>query len=134
VHGDFHNENIIFDLQEVAWILDFEYTTVGDPFDDIGQFIDKATCNYGFGDREILLAGAFINGYRNIRNISADEFAVGMKYYLVTFCNSTYFERRVAEKCGLEMEGYIKRDTRKANEILMNFEHIVHKIFNASLD
>ena len=72
VHGDFHNENIIFDLQGVAWILDFEYTTIGDPFDDIGQYIDRGVCNIVFDDNSILLAGAFIDGYRTVRKLSVD--------------------------------------------------------------
>lgn len=93
VHGDFHNENILFDeSQNIVRLLDFEETHLGHRVEDVMHFIFLACCNSGFNDSNIKKARFFTQAYKNLYPLSDREFLFGLNFKLFKESSSFFIE------------------------------------------
>ena len=66
IHGDFHNENILYRSDHVVAVLDFEMLHWGNVEDDIISFIALGCCNNGFSEENLRMANIFVEEYSNL--------------------------------------------------------------------
>lgn len=77
VHGDFHNENLLFLGERLVGILDLEWFGLGVPADDVVLFLQLACFNPDYSDPAFQRAGTVLTGYREVRPLGADELHEG---------------------------------------------------------
>lgn len=65
VHGDFHNENIIFNHKKAIHLLDLEEIRLGSRTEDVFHFIFLACCNSGFSPTNLEKARVFFQSYNS---------------------------------------------------------------------
>lgn len=65
VHGDFHNENIVFNHKKAIHLLDLEEIRLGSRTEDVFHFIFLACCNSGFSSTNLEKARIFFQSYNS---------------------------------------------------------------------
>lgn len=115
IHGDFHNENLLFDSEDnIIAVIDFANTSFGNPMIDIFSFINHACCNEGFTIDNITKAKYFINEYQKYSiDVSDQDIINGLYFAIAKWCSSLFFERKLYDERDINFISYIKRDTRK---------------------
>ncbi|AIF80649.1 hypothetical protein I862_00420 [endosymbiont of Acanthamoeba sp. UWC8] len=118
VHGDFHNENIIFSAgHQVIKLLDFEHTFIGSRTEDIFEFIHKGCCNSGFDEENINKAKHFLSHYKSVFPISNDELYIGFQYSVYQLVSSFFFEKELYTSHDISLYGLIGRDINRLSYI-----------------
>lgn len=114
VHGDFHNENVLYDeTDKISCLLDLESVHIGDPMEDITLFISLACCNTGFWSRNITMAKAFLNAYRRVLPLPPEVIVNGFVDYLRVLASSYFLERQVLHKDDPTIINMLLRDIRR---------------------
>lgn len=94
VHGDFHNENLLFENSNVTAVLDLELAHIGQRMEDVATFIFLACCNSGFEQDNISLASSFLRHYHKCLPFSSQELEHGIAYKCFISASSLFLERR----------------------------------------
>lgn len=94
VHGDFHNENLLFNTDHtLAGILDFERVHIGGGLQDVFHFIMLACCNSGFTDKNMGNARIFVNSYLRSLPHSKNDIENSYYAYIMEKAGSTFLEQ-----------------------------------------
>lgn len=114
VHGDFHNENIIFNNKgDIVRLLDFEETHLGPQTEDIMHFAFLSCCNSGFSDKNLEKARLFIQAYEAFHPLSFQEFKIGLDFKLFKECNSFFLEKKLYQTGDPVFVKLLERDLMK---------------------
>lgn len=114
VHGDFHNENILFDSTgNVVAILDFEETHLGHRARDVFTFVNFACCNTGFSDDNLTKAKYFLESYDSSHLLTEREIEAGAADLVRDICGRFFLEEELLRTGHAELIGYLERDLRK---------------------
>lgn len=114
VHGDFHNENIIFDDSlKITRLLDFEESHIGCRVTDVLHFVLIACCSTGFQLSHLEKAQFFVRKYCDIFPLTHEEVVCGIYCALLKDCRSFFIEKKLYETNNLFFIHLVKRDLEK---------------------
>jgi Ser/Thr protein kinase RdoA (MazF antagonist) len=113
VHGDFHNENLLFDDNaQVVCFLDFEESFLGQGVLDVVNFVFMALCNDGISCKQLHIGRQFVNYYRSIIPTEPQLLETAIESYFLSMASSTFLENRLVE--GQKLFGtLLRRDIEK---------------------
>lgn len=98
VHGDFHNENLLFDTHhQVTCVMDYEESGFGCGAIDVVNFIQFACCNDGFGSEQLQRAQTFIRAYSAFAPLTGKQVQIGWDYFFWRLSASIFMEERLAD-------------------------------------
>jgi Ser/Thr protein kinase RdoA (MazF antagonist) len=94
VHGDFHNENILFNVNgEIVCLLDFEEVHYGCGVKDLMQFIQLACCNTGYQGENLIKARIFLQTYLLKRPVSTETLLFYATRYIYYIASSFFLKK-----------------------------------------
>ncbi|WP_437926543.1 phosphotransferase [Sorangium sp. So ce291] len=132
VHGDFHNENLIFDSEgNVVRVLDFEETHLNHRVRDVFSFINHACCNTGFGSANMEKATLFLRSYNAMYALTDQEVEGGAIGLIEGLCSSLFLERVVVDEGNAELISILERDLRKVNYFATHAETWISELRSA---
>jgi Ser/Thr protein kinase RdoA (MazF antagonist) len=114
VHGDFHNENLLFDpLGKAVRLLDFEEVHFGDGIEDVLNFILLGCCNSGFESANLEKANCFFRAYQKSLGRPLDHVLLpGMHYVLFRHISSFFLEKELYHTKDLFLCHLLQRDLK----------------------
>lgn len=96
IHGDFHNENIIFSSDhKVAAVLDWEDCRLGHGASDVMMWIHFACMNQGLNEASAARARHFLAAYQSVCPTSYDVMKKSLQRFNVELASSLFFEERL---------------------------------------
>ena len=128
VHGDFHNENILFSKSGVKAILDFELSHKGNSAEDMINFVWFAFLNNDLSDKSLSKARDFLKTCENVAKVSKTDLENAFKLTFLRFVQSSVLEKSLIEYKESFYEGLLKRDLKKFTEIDTNMQTILKKL------
>ena len=128
VHGDFHNENILFSKSSVKAILDFELSHKGNSAEDMVNFVWFAFLNNDLSDKSLSRAHDFLKTCENVVKVSKTDLENAFKLTFLRFVQSSVLEKSLIEYKESFYEGLLKRDLKKFKEIDNNMKTILKKL------
>lgn len=128
VHGDFHNENILFNHQNnrIVGLLDFEQIHLGHRMEDVLHFIQLACCHSGYSQSNLRRALQFLNSYGTVYPFSKEELIFGAHYSLYETASSFFLENELYKQQDLLFLNFINRDIKKLEYFEHHFEQFIH--------
>lgn len=94
VHGDFHNENILFDVNDkIVCLLDFEEVHHGCGVEDLMQFIQLACCNTGYQEENLIKAKLFLHAYSLKRFVNKETLTFYTVRYMHRVASSFFLKK-----------------------------------------
>lgn len=132
VHGDFHNENLLFDEshQKIVRLLDFEETHLGHRVEDVMHFILLACCNSGYEKSNLEKAKTFLQSYSEAFPLSRPEILFGLHFELFKEFSSFFLERCLFETRDYFLVQFIERDLKKARYFTNNLNSFLQDIIS----
>ncbi|HSQ97458.1 MAG TPA: aminoglycoside phosphotransferase family protein [Rickettsiales bacterium] len=131
VHGDFHNENILFDLNDkILCFLDFEEMHIGNKMEDVINFILFACCNSGFKEINLKKSKIFINHYNECNSITKNDMDFGLEYAILRLVSSFFLENKLYESKDLFFTKLLERDLNKIKYFKENKQIFLNNINN----
>ena len=128
VHGDFHNENVLFDAaQQVTCVMDYEESGTGCGTLDVINFFQFACCNDGFASEQLQRAQIFIRAYSACSRLSAQQARMGWDYFFWRLAASVFMEARLADGDAL-FATLTQRDMHKMRAHLQHGADILRAI------
>lgn len=98
IHGDFHNENLIFGPDNsVNCILDFEHTRLGNRIEDVVTFINLACCNTGYTVSNVQKSRVFLEAYRSRNRLERKDLYHGFCNFVADLSGSVFLENLALE-------------------------------------
>ena len=128
VHGDFHNENILFSKSGIKAILDFELSHKGNSAEDMINFVWFAFLNNDLSDKSLSRAHDFLKTCENVAKVSKTDLENAFKLTFLRFVQSSVLEKSLIEYKESFYEGLLKRDLKKFKEIDTNMQTILKKL------
>lgn len=128
VHGDFHNENILFSKSGVKAILDFELSHKGNSAEDMVNFVWFAFLNNDLSNTSLSKAHDFLKTCENVAKVSKTDLENAFKLTFLRFVQSSVLENSLIEYKEPFYEGLLKRDLKKFQEIDSNMSIILKKL------
>ena len=128
VHGDFHNENILFAKSNVKAILDFELSHKGNSAEDMVNFVWFAFLNNDLSDKSLSRANDFLKTCENVAKVSKTDLENAFKLTFLRFVQSSVLEKSLIEYKEPFYEGLLKRDLEKFKEIDNNMQIILKRL------
>ncbi len=128
VHGDFHNENILFSKSDVRAILDFELSHRGNSAEDMVNFVWFAFLNNDLSDKSLSKAHDFLKTCESVAKVSKTDLENAFKLTFLRFVQSSVLENSLIEYKESFYEGLLKRDLKKFQEIDSNMSLILKKL------
>lgn len=128
VHGDFHNENILFSKSGVKAILDFELSHRGNSAEDMVNFVWFAFLNNDLSDKSLSKAHDFLKICENVVKVSKKDLENAFKLIFLRFVQSSVLEKSLIEYKESFYEGLLQRDLKKFKEIDNNMQTILKKL------
>jgi Ser/Thr protein kinase RdoA (MazF antagonist) len=131
VHGDFHNENILFNANdEIACLLDFEEVHYGCGVKDLMQFIQLACCNTGYKEENLKKARIFLQAYLLKRFIKKETLIFYANRYMYHMASSFFFEKNLYLTKNIKFIDYIKRDLLKLSYLEQHADTFIDKLLS----
>ena len=128
VHGDFHNENILYDAdQDPTCIMDYEESYLGNGVIDVINFVQFACCNDGYGAIQVKRGQHFIRRYGECEALSAVDVRCGWQQFFWRIASSSFLESRLVDGDNI-FAGFIRRDVAKLQNYLQRGEEIVQAL------
>ncbi|MDF2578273.1 MAG: hypothetical protein K0S74_1757 [Chlamydiales bacterium] len=132
VHGDFHNENLLFnDQNEVIGLLDFEEVHLGHRMQDLLHFIHLACCNNGYDAPRIAKALLFLKSYSSIFPFTLHDLQFGISFSLYKIARSFFLEKELYHSRDLFFAGLIERDLKKLQYFESNSRQFIEVLSRA---
>lgn len=128
VHGDFHNENILFSKYGINAVLDFELAHYGNKAEDIINFAWFAFLNNDFSDKNMKRAAKFIARCKDRLGASNTDLQNAFKLTFLRFVQSSVLEKSLFEFREPFYKVLLDRDFKKFREIDTNFTAIKDKL------
>lgn len=113
VHGDFHNENLLFKDNKLVGIVDFELSHFGNRMEDIINFILFAFCNNEFSDKNLSHSKQFLKEYYKESPFELAELKFGVDFNIYRFASSVVLEEILYKEKNMFFYELIKRDLQK---------------------
>lgn len=131
VHGDFHNENILFKKNdEIACLLDFEEVHYGCGVQDLTQFIQLACCNTGYKEENLKKARVFLQTYLLKRFIKKEKLILYVTRYMYHMASSFFFEKNLYLTKNIKLIDYIKRDLLKLSYLEQHADTFIEQLLS----
>lgn len=124
VHGDFHNENILFEKNKIKAALDFELVHSGNPTEDAVNFVWFTFLNSDLSDNNIKKAANFLKLYRKHSDTKKSDITNAFKLTFIRFVQSTVLESSLIDYNEPFYEGLLQRDIKKFYKIDSDFKRI----------
>ena len=128
IHGDFHNENILFQEDDVVAILDFENVRLGDLQHDLASFVHLACCNDGFSDTNLHKAKVFVSTYAETLPDTTIDMRRSFRGYACRRACSTALEETYMRSGDSGVITLLQRDIRHLSYIASSLEDLAAKI------
>lgn len=129
VHGDFHNENLIFDEKHhVKFLLDFESIHLGHRMEDVMRFIQFACFNTGYSDQNFLKAHYFLSAYKNVYSFDKAALRFSLQHSLFASCSSFFLENSLYEQRNSSVIDMLKRDLKKLRYFQYNLDEFLERL------
>lgn len=129
VHGDFHNQNILFDDKfNIVRLLDFEHVHYGHRIEDVMHFILLACCASGFNETNLTKARSFLCSYQTNFPLRQDEISLGLRYAIFKECSSFFLETNLYQGGDPFLIKLLKRDLKKIEYFNEHFESFLKQI------
>lgn len=113
VHGDFHNENLLFKDQKLVGLVDFELSHLGHRMEDAINFILFAFCNNDFSDDNLSISKEFIKEFHKVYPFDISELKFGVDFNIYRFASSVVLEDILYKEKNMFFYELIKRDLNK---------------------
>lgn len=113
VHGDFHNENLLFKDQKLVGLVDFELSHLGHRMEDAINFILFAFCNNDFSDDNLSISKEFIKEFHELYPFDISELKFGVDFNIYRFASSVVLEDILYKEKNMFFYELIKRDLDK---------------------
>ena len=114
VHGDFHNENILYsETKAPICLLDFEESFVGHGVIDLVHFVQLALCNSDYSSKNLSKSRHFLLAYRKQADLKSSEIHAGLRYNFATMATSLFFEKKLLDGGDHHFIDILQRDLRK---------------------
>ena len=127
IHGDFHNENLIFGKDDnVSCILDFEHTRLGNRIEDLVLFINLACCKTGYAPTNIQKSRLFLDAYQCQCECKEGDLYDGFSNFVSDLSRSVFLENIAIRN--MEFRPMISRDLRRLTFLRENMREFVHSI------
>lgn len=129
VHGDFHNQNLLFGLKnEIVGLLDFEEVHKGHGLEDVVHFILLGCCNTGFENENLEKAQIFLKNYSSHHLITKKELKVAIYHWIIRNSTSVFMEELLLSTQDPFFIELIKRDRKKVDYLIHEMDSFVEKI------
>ncbi|MDR1495300.1 MAG: phosphotransferase [Rickettsiales bacterium] len=128
VHGDFHNENILFTWSNKTYFLDFEETHLGHYVEDVVNFMFFACCNGGFEVNNLKRSGLFLREISKYLYLDKDLVRIGVIGHLYKMCSSFFLENKFFETKDKLFSTLLERDLKKIIYFRSNFNDFINHI------
>ena len=114
VHGDFHNENLIFtEHKRLPSILDFDLAYLGNGIADVFNFMLFACFNTGFARHNFSKGSCFLEAYTERRRTTTTELEFGTQCLLDKLAGSFFLEATLYNTRDLFFAELLERDLKK---------------------
>lgn len=131
VHGDFHNQNILFNKKgRVTSILDFEHVHFGDGLFDVMHFIRLGCCNTGYKPPNLRLAQLFARKYLLLNPRLREDIKSSLQSYLLYYASSLFLEKTFLENRDPFYLSLIQRDINSFHFFMTHFDYFFESIFD----
>jgi len=131
VHGDFHNENILYNLNdEIVCLLDFEEVHHGYGVEDLMKFIQLACCNTGYQKDNLKKASIFLKAYLSKRFVKKETLIFYANCYMYHIASSFFFEKKLYLTKNIGLLDYIKRDLFKLSYLEQHADLFVEQLLS----
>ncbi len=128
VHGDFHNENILFSKNNVKAVLDFELAHCGHYAEDMINFVWFAFLNNDLSDKNLNKSADFLRICRQETGVSKQDLKNAFVFTFLRFVQSSFLEKSLVDSKEQFFEGLLRRDLKKFKEIDENMSSIINKL------
>ena len=129
IHGDFHNENLLFDAERgIAAVLDLEAARIGHPLEDVLTFVHLACLNSGFGPERVAQAKRFLDAYRARRPLAEEALRRGFADYVAGLRSEVFFETRALETGDPSLLPFLERDRRRLRDLARNPAELIDRL------
>lgn len=114
VHGDFHNENILYSENKTPiCLLDFEESFVGHRVIDLIQFVQLALCNSDYTSKSLEKSRYFLLAYAEQSDLKSAEIHAGLRHNFAIMATSLFFEEKLLDGGNSIFVEFLQRDFRK---------------------
>lgn len=128
VHGDFHNENILFKNNSVAAVIDFELAHRGHLAEDPINFIWFAFLNSDFSAENLMRASEFLQLARDNLGLTEIDVVNGFKFLYIKLFSSAFLETSLLRYGDDFYAGLLQRDVKKFKYIDDNLSKILNSL------
>jgi Ser/Thr protein kinase RdoA (MazF antagonist) len=126
VHGDFHNENLLFrEDHSVAYLFDFDEIHYGQRTEDIMNFIHLGCCQTGYSEPNLKKSEIFLQAYRRYHGVTADEITYGFRHSVLKMASSLFLENRLLDTGADAFRRAILRDQEKLAFLQTHLEELI---------
>lgn len=129
VHGDFHNENILFSKCGINALLDFELAHRGNSAEDVINFVWFAFLNNDLSDSNLKKASRSIRVCKKTMDLKDEDLKNAFKLTFLRFVQSSFLEKSLLEYQEPFYKTLLERDIKKFRELDTNFATISDKLF-----
>lgn len=131
VHGDFHNENLLFnDEHKLVIMLDFEESHYGHATEDILHFMQLACFNSGYCKSNIDIAKFFLKQYIAHNIISSRHIELGGHLYLYRIASSFFLEKKLFTSGCEELAHFLQRDLKNLEYLRDHVDELVANLLD----
>jgi Ser/Thr protein kinase RdoA (MazF antagonist) len=114
VHGDFHNENLVFKVgYRLPYVLDFEAVHYGHFMEDVFNFLHFGCFNSGFNPKNFDKAQCFLKAYLSRQAATPEEIDFGLRFSLYRQASSFFLEKSLYETRDQSFIMLLERDLKK---------------------
>ena len=130
VHGDFHNENILFTKYGISSILDFELVHRGHCAEDMINFIWFAFLNSDLSDENLKRSAEFLAVCKKETDVTDQDLKYAFEFTFLRFLQSSVLENSLIDYKETFFEGLLQRDIKKFRYIDEHKQEILKKLLN----
>ncbi len=128
VHGDFHNENLLFNDERLVAVFDFELAHQGHFLEDAVNFVWFSFLNTSFSKKNITKALSFLRTYFKVKPFSNQDIKNAVQFTILRFSTSIFLETLFLEKKDPFIFTLIKRDIKKFRWLKKNHQKLIKEL------
>ena len=133
VHGDFHNENILFTKYGISSVLDFELVHRGHSAEDMINFVWFAFLNSDLSDENLKKSADFLEVCKETTGVTNRDLKYAFEFTFLRFLQSSVLENSLIDYKESFFEGLLQRDIKKFRYIDEHKQEILAKLLNETV-
>ncbi len=133
VHGDFHNENILFTKYGISSVLDFELVHRGHYAEDMINFVWFAFLNSDLSDENLKKSADFLVVCKETTGVTDQDLKYTFEFTFLRFLQSSVLENSLIDYKESFFEGLLQRDIKKFKYIDEHKQEILAKLLNETV-